>query len=51
MSVAELLIISMNLAAAFAVATFCLRRDRDLVPAMRLAEVLRDPLSGLPAQN
>jgi hypothetical protein len=47
----DLIIIMANLLVAGAVAAFCLRRDRGVVPEFRLADALAEPLNGRRAHN
>jgi hypothetical protein len=51
MSGFELLVISMNLIVAGALFAFYRRRDCDILHAVRLAEIWRQPLNSYPMQR
>jgi hypothetical protein len=51
MSTADLIVIASNLIVAFAVAGYCIRRDRVTLPSVDFADMLREPLSGFSVQN
>jgi hypothetical protein len=51
MSAVDLIVIASNLIVAFAVAGYCIRRDRMTLPSVDLADVLREPLSGFSVQS
>ena len=42
----DLLIVSINLFVGCAVLAVCIRRDRGIMPQIRLADALRQPLNG-----